>query len=67
LDFLQKEPTEGAVPAELTEVAVIYDDHALYVGASMNSDDPDAIRIDVNRRDQSGSAEQIILSTGRKL
>ncbi len=61
-DFLQKEPSEGAVPAESTKVAVLYDDHAIYVAARMYTRHPEAVRTDVNRRDNPGNAEQIILS-----
>lgn len=61
-DFLQKEPNEGAVPAESTGVAVMYDDNAVYIAARMYSDHPEAIRTDVNRRDNPGNAEMIILS-----
>ncbi|GAB4316845.1 MAG: hypothetical protein Kow0074_05080 [Candidatus Zixiibacteriota bacterium] len=61
-DFLQKEPNEGGEPSDSTRVAIVYDDHAIYVGARMYSDTPDAIRQHVNRRDDPGGAEQIILS-----
>jgi hypothetical protein len=61
-DFLQKEPDQGAAPTESTKVAILYDDHAIYVGARMYSDHPENIRVDVNRRDQPGNAEMIILS-----
>lgn len=61
-DFLQKEPDEGTIPLERTEVAVMYDDNAVYIGARMYSDHPEAIRTDVNRRDNPGNAEMIILS-----
>ena len=36
-DFVQKEPVEGALPTERTEVRFVYDDKALYVGARMYS------------------------------
>lgn len=61
-DFLQKEPDEGAPPTDSTWVGVLYDDNALYIGARMFSDHPELIRGDVNRRDEPGNAEQIILS-----
>jgi len=61
-DFLQKEPNEGTVPPESTKVAVLYDDEAIYIGARMYARHPEAIRTDVNRRDNPGNAEQIILS-----
>src|SRR5687767_2565578 len=34
-DFVQKRPEEGGAPTERTEVAFIYDDEALYVGARL--------------------------------
>ncbi|MEW5701011.1 MAG: DUF5916 domain-containing protein [Candidatus Zixiibacteriota bacterium] len=61
-DFLQKEPDEGAVPRERTEVGFLYDDEALYVGARMYSDDPVGLRLHCNRRDQPGGSEQMIVS-----
>ncbi len=61
-DFLQKEPNQGTVPAESSRVAVVYDDDALYIGARMYSQRPDLIRTDLDRRDNQGNAEQMILS-----
>ncbi|MBD3298393.1 MAG: hypothetical protein GF341_07050 [candidate division Zixibacteria bacterium] len=61
-DFLQKEPVEGGQPSDSTRVAIAYDDDAIYVGARMFTDEPEAIRQHVNRRDDPGGAEQIILS-----
>ena len=61
-DFLQKDPDEGAVPRERTEVGFLYDDAALYIGARMYSDNPAALRRYCNRRDQPGGSEQIIIS-----
>ena len=34
-DFVQKEPVEGVLPTERTEVRFVYDERALYVGARM--------------------------------
>ena len=34
-DFVQKIPTEGATPSVPTEVRILYDDAALYVGARL--------------------------------
>lgn len=61
-DFLQKEPHEGAPPREKTEVGFLYDDDALYVGARMHSNNPEAIRALVTRRDKEGSSDQLIVS-----
>src|SRR5688500_18280892 len=59
--FTQREPVEGATPADATEVRFVYDDEALYIGARMFAD-PSTIRADVTRRDVEGGAEQIIFS-----
>jgi hypothetical protein len=42
-DFRQQEPVEGAVPSEPTEIRVLYDDDALYIGAMLYDSDPDGI------------------------
>src|SRR6476620_2981834 len=43
-DFVQKVPVEGAEPTVATEVRLLYDDDALYVGARLHRRDPSAIR-----------------------
>ncbi|MEJ7809296.1 MAG: DUF5916 domain-containing protein [Gemmatimonadaceae bacterium] len=60
--FLQRDPMEGAPASEVTEVAILYDEDALYVGARMRSAHPAAIRALVDRRDREGSSEQFIVS-----
>ncbi len=42
-DFIQREPTEGAVISERTEVRLMTDGSALYVGAWLFDREPDAI------------------------
>lgn len=61
-DFFQKEPNEGEPATYKTEVAIAYDEQALYVGARMHFDNPDEIRAFVTRRDNAGSSERIIVS-----
>jgi len=61
-DFAQLEPTEGAAPTRQTDVAFVYDGEHLYVGARMHARGPDDIQTVVTRRDESGSAERIIVS-----
>src|SRR5687767_12284683 len=39
-DFLQKVPAEGGTPSGRTELAFMYDEDALYVGARMYSANP---------------------------
>lgn len=49
IDFVQKEPIEGASPTDRMEVRIAYDDTALYVGARMFSNGP--IQAPLGRRD----------------
>ncbi|MBW3629779.1 MAG: hypothetical protein KY464_10835, partial [Gemmatimonadetes bacterium] len=52
--FVQGEPIEGAPARHRTEVRVLYDEQALYVGARMYDDSPDAIARQLVRRDETG-------------
>jgi hypothetical protein len=61
-DFVQKIPNEGAEPSVITEVQLVYDDDALYVGARMRRRDPQAIRTSVTRRDGESDAEVFTIS-----
>ncbi len=61
-DFIQKDPTEGAEPSERTEVAFLFDDGVLYVGARMYAD-PDSIAAQFSRKDQdNGNAAMLRVS-----
>ncbi len=42
-DFRQQEPVEGGTPSEPTEIRILYDDQALYIGAMMYDSNPDGI------------------------
>lgn len=61
-DFVQKIPVEGAKPSVATEVRLLYDDHALYVGAKLRRSDPRAIRTSITRRDGESDAETFTVS-----
>ncbi|MCM2271273.1 MAG: carbohydrate binding family 9 domain-containing protein [candidate division Zixibacteria bacterium] len=61
-DFLQKDPTEGAPPTDQTEVAVIFDDNGLYVGAKLYCNDTQKLKLHLDRRDNQGPSEQFIVS-----
>jgi hypothetical protein len=61
-DFVQKLPLEGAAPTVDTEVRLLYDDGALYVGARLRRRDPGAIRRSITRRDGESDAEVFIVS-----
>lgn len=51
-DFTQVDPSEGQPATERTELHVLYDDDALYVGARMFDREPHKIRAHLARRDQ---------------
>ena len=64
--FLQHEPLEGRPPTENTEIRIVYDANAVYIGAWMHDSDPGAIRFGENRRDaglQNADALLLILDT----
>jgi hypothetical protein len=61
-DFTQKDPVEGAAPSERTELAVLYDDEAIYIGARLHRADPTRIHRNVTRRDDVGNTERLIVS-----
>ena len=63
-DFLQRDPDEGHEATERTEVRVLFDDEAIYVGARMFDRKPPAITRRLTRRDQNsdGLADAIDVS-----
>lgn len=60
-DFRQKDPVENGAPSVATEVAFLYDEDALYVGARLHGggSPPPA---SVTRRDQLGNAEHLVIA-----
>ena len=50
-DFVQAEPLEGQPASETTEVRVLYDDTAIYVGVVLHDRDPTQIVTTDTRRD----------------
>jgi hypothetical protein len=61
-DFVQKIPNEGAEPSVATEVRLLFDDDALYIGARLRRPDPEAIRTSITRRDGESDAEVFTVS-----
>ncbi len=49
--FTQRAPAPGEPASERTEVRIVYDDHALYVGMRMFDEHPDSIATQLGRRD----------------
>ena len=60
-DFTQRDPVENAEPTEKTEVKIVYDDEALYVGARMYDSAPDSIIARLGRRDAWLSSDNFII------
>jgi hypothetical protein len=53
-DFVQTVPTSGAPASERSEVRVLYDRNALYIGYRLYDSRPDSIAAQLARRDASG-------------
>ena len=56
-DFKQKDPNQGSLPSEKTEVWVAYDNEAIYVAARMYDSSPDSIMALLDRRDNLNTAD----------
>ena len=52
-DFTQLDPAEGKPATQRTEVRILYDDDAIYIGARMYDSHPDSIISNLARRDVS--------------
>ncbi len=50
-DFVQFEPYNGAAATENTQVKILYDDAAIYIGATMYDSAPDSILTELGFRD----------------
>lgn len=61
-DFLQKEPVQGALPTDRTEVAILYDDASVYIGARLFCEHPEQLQMHLDRHDNQGPCEQFIVS-----
>lgn len=59
--FLQRNPDEGKPASERTEVRVVYDDEALYVGARMFDSQPQGVVRRLSRRDDEPDADRFVL------
>lgn len=59
-DFRQQQPDEGQLATQRTEVRVLYDDQALYIGARMFDTEPARIRARLARRDEDVSGSDLL-------
>ncbi|PYQ38018.1 MAG: hypothetical protein DMF77_25250 [Acidobacteria bacterium] len=55
--FVQREPNEGAAATEATELRLLYDDAALYVGVRLHDSEPGRIVRQLSRRDDVAEAD----------
>ncbi len=55
--FVQQQPVEGRPAEQDTEVRVVFDDEAIYVGLRMHDAHPDSIARQLYRRDDRGQAD----------
>lgn len=56
--LIQRDPREGGPPSQPTEVRVVYDDDAIYVGARMYDSAPESIMVRLARRDASIASDR---------
>jgi hypothetical protein len=60
--FVQAEPLEGAAAEQATEVRVLFDEEAIYIGARMHDSATRSIARQVVRRDESGQYDYFEVS-----
>jgi hypothetical protein len=60
--FVQRDPDEGEPATERTEVRVLYDDGALYVGIRAYDSEPDKIIGQLTRRDAYSPSDWLVVS-----
>ncbi|MDQ3047683.1 MAG: carbohydrate binding family 9 domain-containing protein [Bacteroidota bacterium] len=56
-DFIQRAPKPGVPCSQKTEIRVIYDDVAIYIGAQMFDSRPDSILRELSQRDNEANAD----------
>lgn len=60
-NFVQRDPEEGAVPTEASQVHVLYDEDAIYIGARLFDSAPDSIVSRLGRRDAYLEADRFVV------
>jgi hypothetical protein len=56
-DLWQNTPNEGQPASERTDVRIVYDDEAIYVGARMFDREPALVHSQLSRRDNTGTSD----------
>lgn len=63
-DFIMLEPDNGKAidPSKKTEVKILFDDEAIYIGAVLNDNEPEKIMREITQRDDDGATDFFGLS-----
>ena len=56
-DLQQRDPVEGAAPSQRSDIRIVYDDEAVYIGARLFDTHPDSVVALLARRDGQASAD----------
>ena len=62
VEFVQKEPNEGAKPTEDMEIRFVYDSSSFYVGARMYKEPGSPIQAPMGRRDRGEQSEHVLVA-----
>ena len=57
MDFIEADPNPGVSSKQQTEVNVLYDNNAIYVGAKMWDSHPDSLLMELSQRDNIGNTD----------
>ncbi len=60
-DFVERDPDEGTPATEPTDLRVLYDDRAIYIGLRLRDDDPARITRRLARRDSEPDADWVMV------
>src|SRR5262245_2405184 len=60
-NFTQRDPIEGKEPSEKTEIRIVYDDTAIYIGVRLYDHEPQKIVRQFSRRDDFADADRFTL------
>ncbi len=63
-DFVQNSPNPGKVPSQRTEVKILYDNTAIYIGATLFDSRPDSILKELTERDEIGNSDWFAVVIG---
>jgi hypothetical protein len=61
-DFIQMNPYNGSPATNDTEIRILFDDHAIYLGALMYDPQPDSVRAYFSQRDDMSDSDNIGIS-----